>query len=413
MSQQNAKAETFYTNWWLGYWNNAPPEQSAGLLYVYYTYPDTVFSGQNFSVGITLQYVKDNRAILDWIVFSRLSVGLKDILELGDPDFFPPDMRNATDNTSRLVRPGEQYSYSLTLDAPSTPGEYVIFPRWNAFYGPGTTANYNFDWRMEYYYNQTWRRFGVIDPVDELPPIKVIEQNRKNTITNANLTVFINSPYSSIKPIEVIATSKENTGFTYHQPTEVGGSAWFHLPLNSTYSVGVPGIIDIVPGKIRAVFVNWTDGQYFGSGTPKQITRLVDMRHDLELVPMYKTQYYLSVKSNDGINANYDNGTGWYDSGDDAQYSVQTLGAFLTLRSFDYWNGSIPQGTSSTTSGSIRMDGPKELTAIWKFDFGYLGLILGIAAASITVLSAIVSKKHILSRLIMKLNYWKKPNKDN
>jgi hypothetical protein len=411
INHQSVKAETYYTNWWLGYWKSAPPEQSAGLLYVYYTYPDMVFTGQNFTVGINLEYVKDKRAILDWIVFSRVSVGLKDILELGDPDTFPPDTGNVTDNSSRIVRPGEQYSYALTLTAPLTPGEYVIFPRWNAFYGPGTTANNNFDWRMESYYNQTQRQFGVIDPVDDLPPIEVIEQNGQNIIEYANLTVFINSPYSSIKPIEVSVASTEDPNLAYHQLTQTDGSVLFHMPFNSTYAITVPGIIEIVPGKIRAVFVNWTDGQSFGSlnyDSTRHITRVADMHHDLELVPIYKTQYYLAVRSNDIKSTNSDNGTGWYDSGDSAQFSIQTLGAFLTLHSFDHWNGTIPDGQGSATSGSIGMDGPKEITAIWKFDFGYLGLMLGIVTASITVFGTIRSKRHTFFSLISKLAYWKK-----
>ena len=84
---------TDYTQWWLGIWLTAPPDESAALLNIYYTYPDKVFAGQNFTVGITLQYVKDQRALLDWIVFSRVSVGLKDIAELGEPNLevYPDD----------------------------------------------------------------------------------------------------------------------------------------------------------------------------------------------------------------------------------------------------------------------------------------------------------------------------------
>ena len=40
----------------------------------------------------------------------------------------------------------------------------------------------------------------------------------------------------------------------------------------------------------------------------------------LEVVPIYKTQYYLSVKSNSLDIANNENGTGWYNRGDEAQF---------------------------------------------------------------------------------------------
>lgn len=101
-NQQTVIAATFYTQWWLGYWENAPPEQSAGVLNIYYTYPNMVFAGQNFSVGITLEYVKDQRALLDWIAFSRVSVGLKDIIHLAEPNLevYPDDLSVATNNLS-------------------------------------------------------------------------------------------------------------------------------------------------------------------------------------------------------------------------------------------------------------------------------------------------------------------------
>jgi len=181
------------------------------------------------------------------------------------------------------------------------------------------------------------------------------------------------------------------------------GSAHFNVPNNSTYVVTVPGIIDIVHAKIRAVFVNWTDGQAPGSldySNTKNITRIVDLHLDLELVPLYKTQYHLAVRSNWIENTNNDNGTGWYDSGDDAKFFLNTLGAFFTLHSFDHWNGTIPDGETSATSGTIGMNGPKEIVAIWKFDFAYLGAILGIATAVMTILGKIYTKKHAFSNLI-------------
>jgi hypothetical protein len=183
------------------------------------------------------------------------------------------------------------------------------------------------------------------------------------------------------------------------------------VPINSTYAVTVPGIIDIVPGKIRAVFVNWTDGQALGSldySNTRNITRIVDLQHDLQLVPIYKTQYYLAVRSNTIENTNNDNGTGWYDSGNDAKFSINTLGAFFALHSFDHWNGTIPSGETSTPSGTIAMNGPKEITAIWKFDFGYLGAILGTSTAAITVLGKVYTKKHAFFSLIPRFGFWKK-----
>jgi len=124
---------------------------------------------------------------------------LKDKLGLDDPSIFSDDIGSSlVDNRSRLVTPGQQYSYSLALTAPQSPG-HVIFPRWNPYYGPGTTVVNNFDWKMENYYNQSeFREFGIIEP-EELPPIEVLERKGGNTSEYADVYLFINSPYSKIK----------------------------------------------------------------------------------------------------------------------------------------------------------------------------------------------------------------------
>jgi hypothetical protein len=247
--------------------------------------------------------------------------------------------------------------------------------------------------------------------MDDLPPIKVIERSQQNIVEYANLNVFVNSPYSAIKPIEISAVGTDDSNLRYYDSTNRNGRVFFDVPINSTYAVTVPGIIDIVPGKIRAVFVNWTDGQAFGSQTyegASNITRMVDMQHDLEVVPIYKTQYYLSVKSNSLDIANNENGTGWYNSGDEAQFSINTLGAFMTLHSFDHWNGTISAGESTSTSGAIKMNGPKEILANWKFDFVYLGAILGITTAAITIFGKIYSRKHAFLSLVSKFEFWRK-----
>jgi hypothetical protein len=39
------------------------------------------------------------------------------------------------------------------------------------------------------------------------------------------------------------------------------------------------------------------------------------------------------------------------------------------------------------------MDGPKKITALWKFDFGYLGTILGTGTATLTIFAIVRPKK--------------------
>ncbi len=346
---------TYYTTWWLGFSENSNPDESPAVLDIYYTYPDRVFAGQKFNVGVTLKYIQDNRALLDWIVFSGVSVGIKNysdlstyFLNVNDSKDYPRDLDRDFDNTSRLITPGEQYSYSLNINAPNTAGKYVIFPQWAAFYGPGTTVTNNFDWNLEYYYNQTDREFGGQDP-DDIPPIEVTKRNEQNAPLNGSLDVFINSPYSDIKPIEIKVSSNSENESAYSKLTQSNGYALFEIPTNNTYTVTVPKNITIIPKKIQAVFVNWTDGHYFTSNakTSNDIARTVDLQHDVELVPLYKTQYYLDVKTVGGINSHSNNGTGWYDSGDEAQFTANTFKSFVSLHSFDHWNGTISKGDNT------------------------------------------------------------------
>ena len=43
------------------------------------------------------------------------------------------------------------------------------------------------------------------------------------------------------------------------------------------------------------------------------------------------------------------------------------------------------------------MNGPKAVTAVWKFDYGYLGAYLGIITGGVTIFGVVNSRKHIFS----------------
>ncbi len=395
---------TYDTIWWLGSEEDSNPDESPAVIALYYTYPDKVFVGQNFTTGITFQYLKDNRALLDWIVFSKVSMGIKNYSDLvnyfanfSDENDYPKDIDRSYENNSKLVIPGQQVSYSFPMKAPSTTGKYVIFPIWNAFYGPGTTVTNSFNWDLEYYYNQTEREQGGQHP-DLFPPIEVVSRDSQHPILNASLDIRINSPYSSIKPIKVTVTDIAKEENSHSKFTNSIGYALFDVPINQTYIISVPTIIDIVKNKIRAIFVNWTDGQasqsQVNNDSNSSVTRIVKLEHDMEFVPLYKTQYYLDIKSQNGINSYENNGTGWYDSGVETQFAANTFSSIFSLYSFDHWNGTISKDDNTGSSGVITMNGPKELTAIWKFDFGYLGAYMGVVASSMAILGKVYSKHH-------------------
>ena len=130
------------------------------------------------------------------------------------------------------------------------------------------------------------------------------------------------------------------------------------------------------------------------------------LNSNVALFARYKTQYFLDVNSTLGARSDPE-GSGWYDGGTEAKYSVDPSAGFWTLQSFDRWVGDV-SGTNTSPSGSISMDGPKKITALWKFDFGYLGAILGAGTAALTIFGTVHARKHALFNIIPKFMFWRK-----
>jgi len=342
-----------------------------------YTYPTTVQAGEEFDVGITLQYIKNAAVVTNWLLFTNVSVALRNY------NFSDGEVLDiSVDNKRDLVRPGEFYSNSFSLKAPESPGKYLVFPHWVSWFGPGTTVLENFDWDMENYYNQTQREQGIIRP-ERMPEVNVVEQKDNENIRN--LAIEFNEPYDQINPpIVTISNKTSKTDFTL---TEDGLS--FSFLFGSSYDVTIPKVIEMQPGEMRAIFYGWSDGGEYTKikGTNEMndnITRSILMNGSKELFALYKTQYKMDVTSQDNIGN--PNGTGWYDSGAEAHYSVNSLGGFFNFpfpKSFDRWIGDI--SSDNAASGVLDMDGPKKLQALWKMDYTFLAIWLGIGGSTLGI----------------------------
>jgi hypothetical protein len=371
-AQQNTKGWTYTTIWWLGYSPTSPPDQSPANLRFYYTYPDSVYTDQKFNVGITIEYIKDSNAKLNWINLSNVSVGIRTYFSNYEKDV----STRLIDNGSTLIKPGEYYHKYFTLTAPTAQGKYVVFPAWNAFYGPGTTAANDFRWDLGFYYNNTERNAGAISPED-YPPISVIDKSQLKKATS--LKVEIDPPYGIINnktDIKVIET-KNKVPITYPNCSGTQGGKVCKLTINSAYTVEVNKTIDLSPNNIRAVFVTWTDGVTSN-------TRNITLSHDENLYALYKTQYHLTVGS--AMKGNNTYGTDWYFAGSEAPFSVNSYAGSSSLSSFDHWAGDVPSGEATALSGSLTMDDPKEIVAIWRPDYGIIGTIIGLVSGTFAVL---------------------------
>jgi len=96
---------------------------------------------------------------------------------------------------------------------------------------------------------------------------------------------------------------------------------------------------------------------------------------------VYKKQYFLKVESSFGSYG----GEGWHGDGEDVAFSVSPtslpmsglLGSLGAKYVFDRWSG---DSSITTAEGSILMNGPKRVSAIWKEDYSQPIVVLVVLA---------------------------------
>jgi dienelactone hydrolase len=135
-----------------------------------------------------------------------------------------------------------------------------------------------------------------------------------------------------------------------------------------TVSYVIPRTFSWLPGSVHTVsatspqaggagvqylFDSWSDGN-------PRTHNLVTPARDDTLVARFRTQFFLAVQSAHGS----PRGQGWYDSGAQAAFSVTTPDSQAGTRHlFQQWTGDF---TGTSPSGTVLMDRPKTVTALWK-----------------------------------------------
>ena len=149
----------------------------------------------------------------------------------------------------------------------------------------------------------------------------------------------------------------------------VAGNKSATLMLNvGVHTLEAPTIIQTDPLK-RFVFVGWSDGV---NSNPRQLV----ISDDGKITSLYRTEYYLSVKSEMGQVS----GEGWYERGSQASFAIAPSSnvapkfGFLTDHYiFNGWSGDIESNDVVT---SISMDGPKTVEATWVHSGTSISLVL-------------------------------------
>jgi hypothetical protein len=132
------------------------------------------------------------------------------------------------------------------------------------------------------------------------------------------------------------------------------------------------------------MFQGWSvDGAAPQSGS--SLSLVMNAPHTATAV--YGQQYYLNVQSDQGVPT----GSGWYNAGNTAQFSVSTpvstqYGVSII---FNGWTGDMQ---SSSQSSSVVMDGPKNVVATWRTDSTVLYLtIAAVIIAAVLIVVGVVA----------------------
>ena len=350
---------TYDDIWWIG----GSESTAAGNIRIIYTYPDEVYTNQNFSVGITLEYIHDLDPRSNWVSFSNVSVILNNGIQ-------NKTYSNEDNSPLLVIKPGDVYTENIELKAPNRPGKYILGIKFNTFFGPGGSL-WSYQWNALDYYNATWRDHGIIYP-NESPPLNVLGKNHQKY---NQLKVELQKPYGQFTNITI--TLKNNTESTNTETIPITineNDVSLSLRHNTTYTLTIPEVIDIVDNEFRGSFIKWSDGY-------ESNKRNITMDKSVEFYALYKPVYYLNVISDLGGTK----GSNWYPSNTIASFSVEPLSGIFLLKSFDHWIGDAITTGINIPSGFVTMNGPKSIHAVWEYDLNYLGIYFGAIGTAITI----------------------------
>jgi hypothetical protein len=163
--------------------------------------------------------------------------------------------------------------------------------------------------------------------------------------------------------------------------TQVGNGGWLNAGMD--IQTGQPP--QTIPGStgVRYVFTNWIVDGAVRNGT--QITITMNGPHTA--VAKYATQYLLTINSPNGIGN--PQGGGYHNAGSTAQFSVTSPQGYLIQQVFVKWQGAY---TGTSPQGSVTMDGPKTVEAVWTTSYMNVYLIGG-AIIVLLVIAAFVAMR--------------------
>lgn len=158
--------------------------------------------------------------------------------------------------------------------------------------------------------------------------------------------------------------------------TDVTTSGWYAKESSASVAA-VPAEVEGTKGT-KYVFATWTV-----DGTPRSGNGFfVAMDAPHKVIAEYDTMFLLTVMSDYGN----PQGGGYYKSGDTATFSVDSPVGIGIQQVFVQWKGDY---AGTDPKGSIKVDGPKTVTADWTTNYFQLYIIVG-AIAAIAVVAGLL-----------------------
>jgi hypothetical protein len=332
-----------YDRTWYIYSTSDTQQQPFANILVKYSLPDNARGPVNVNVSLT--YTNDAEAHLDWITVYDIAVHLRNTPKGTDVAV------SATDSSQTKLTPGSQYSNQFSIRA--QPGQYLVILTWKVVDSGGSAYGYSITG------NEVTFDIGDASDSSSIPKV---------TVQSQPVLIITFEPAGTVTgSVSVDGKSLPMTNGTVKIDLTPG-----------QHTVGVPSQIDLGQGQ-RAVFQDWSDGD---TSNPKQVSSDTD----LALVAHYKTQYLLTVTSDLGN----PQGSGWYDAGAHANFSVTQPNGFLVTEVFDHWEGDF-SGTSP--SASVDMNAPKTVTAVWRTDYTQLLILIAVAGILGVLVVALLMKR--------------------
>ena len=208
---------------------------------------------------------------------------------------------------------------------------------------------------MGWYLAGSWARVAVATPVEEGSGTRYrfdrwTGAQLQDTASSSVNLVYMDSP----KVVEALWVTQYK--LTANSPYgQVSGGGWYDKGQTATFSVTSP----VTGGEgIRYTFNSWT-GDHAGSS----MTGTVTMNAPRTVTATWKTQYLLTI---DPKNGQVDKSTQWLDSGTGVSVTATSPSKIVEKSRLMFlgWQGAT---TSTSNPVTIIMDGPKTLTATWRW----------------------------------------------